>query len=72
MEHRPLSELSSVADLKIHEEAKAPVVLSKRDRLDRWIELLEQKSRPGGEDPRRDRVEARGPSGGCCAPTGRP
>ncbi len=41
MEHRPLSELSSVADLKIPEEVKAPV-LSKRDRLDRWIELLER------------------------------
>ena len=42
MEHRPLSELSSVADLKIHEEVKAPVVLSKRERLDRWIELLDK------------------------------
>jgi hypothetical protein len=41
MEHRPLSELSSVADLKIPEEVKAPV-LSKRERLDRWVELLEQ------------------------------
>jgi hypothetical protein len=41
MEHRPLSELSSVADLKTSEDLKAPV-LSKRERLDRWIELLEQ------------------------------
>ncbi|WP_262030885.1 hypothetical protein [Microvirga sp. Mcv34] len=41
MEHRPLSELSSVADLKIPEDVKAPV-LSKRERLDRWVELLEQ------------------------------
>ena len=40
MEHRPLSELSSVADLKIPEDVKAPV-LSKRERLDRWIDLLE-------------------------------
>ncbi len=41
MEHRPLSELSSIADLKIPEDVKIPV-LSKRDRLDRWIELLER------------------------------
>ena len=41
MEHRPLSELSSVADLKTPEDVKAPV-LSKRERLDRWIELLER------------------------------
>ena len=41
MEHRPLSQLSSVADLKIPEDVKI-TVLSKRDRLDRWIELLEQ------------------------------
>ena len=40
MEHRPLSELSSIADLKIPETVKVPV-LSKRERLDRWIELLE-------------------------------
>jgi hypothetical protein len=41
MEHRPLSELTSVADLKIPEDVKVPV-LSKRERLDRWIDLLEQ------------------------------
>ena len=38
MEHKPLSELSHVADLKpsrVH-------VLSKRERLDRWAELLER------------------------------
>ena len=39
MEHKPLSELSHVADLK----PSTPVVaLSKRDRLDRWAELLER------------------------------
>jgi len=39
MEHKPLSELSSVADLK----PSTPVpVLSKRERLDRWAELLER------------------------------
>lgn len=38
MEHRPLSELSHVADLKPSEK----VVLSKRERLDRWAELLER------------------------------
>ena len=38
MEHKPLSELSSVADLK---PSQAPV-LSKRERLDRWAELLER------------------------------
>ncbi|MCB5175827.1 MULTISPECIES: hypothetical protein [Microvirga] len=37
MEHRPLSELSSVADLK-----KPVRVLSRRERLDRWAELLER------------------------------
>lgn len=41
MEHRPLSELSSVADLKTPEDVKAPV-LSKRERLDRWVELLDR------------------------------
>ena len=41
MEHRPLSELSSVADLKTPEDVQVPV-LSKRERLDRWIELLER------------------------------
>ncbi|MXQ11124.1 hypothetical protein [Microvirga makkahensis] len=38
MEHRPLSELGHVADLKpsqVH-------TLSKRERLDRWAELLER------------------------------
>lgn len=39
MEHKPLSELGSVADLKPH----GPIpVLSKRERLDRWAELLER------------------------------
>lgn len=39
MEHKPLSELSHVADLK----PSTPVpVLSKRERLDRWAELLER------------------------------
>ena len=38
MEHRPLSELGHVADLK---PSQIPV-LSKRDRLDRWAELLER------------------------------
>jgi hypothetical protein len=44
MEHRPLSELSSVADLKIPGQ-DIPVqvpALSKRERLDRWVELLER------------------------------
>jgi hypothetical protein len=41
MEHRPLSELSSVADLKSPKEVAAPV-LPKRERLDRWVELLER------------------------------
>lgn len=40
MEHRPLSELSGVADLKPSTQ-QAPV-LSKRERLDRWAELLER------------------------------
>jgi hypothetical protein len=39
MEHRPLSELSSVADLKSPTEVP---VLTKRERLDRWAELLER------------------------------
>ena len=39
MEHRPLSELSSVADLKQPVQAH---VMSRRERLDRWAELLEQ------------------------------
>ncbi|SCZ07446.1 hypothetical protein [Microvirga guangxiensis] len=39
MEHRPLSELGHVADLK---PSQVPQ-LSKRERLDRWAELLEQK-----------------------------
>jgi hypothetical protein len=39
MEHRPLSELSTVADVKIPKQAPA---LSKRERLDRWAELLER------------------------------
>jgi hypothetical protein len=39
MEHRPLSELSSVADLK---PSSSVPVLSKRERLDRWAELLER------------------------------
>ncbi len=38
MEHKPLSELSHVADLK---PSQVPV-LSKRERLDRWAELLER------------------------------
>lgn len=38
MEHRPLSELGHVADLK----PSQTVILSKRDRLDRWAELLER------------------------------
>ncbi|WP_134496674.1 hypothetical protein [Microvirga pakistanensis] len=38
MEHRPLSELGQVADLK---PSQVPV-LSKRERLDRWAELLER------------------------------
>ncbi|PVE23723.1 hypothetical protein DC522_14060 [Microvirga sp. KLBC 81] len=38
MEHRPLSELGHVADLK---PSEVPV-LSKRERLDRWAELLER------------------------------
>jgi len=38
MEHRPLSELGHVADLK---PSQTPV-LSKRERLDRWAELLER------------------------------
>ena len=39
MEHRPLSELSTVADVKVPKQTPA---LSKRERLDRWIELLER------------------------------
>jgi hypothetical protein len=38
MEHRPLSELGHVADLTPSQK----VILSKRDRLDRWAELLER------------------------------
>jgi hypothetical protein len=38
MEHRPLSELGHVADLK----PSQTIVLSKRERLDRWAELLER------------------------------
>lgn len=38
MEHRPLSELGHVADLK---PSEVPI-LSKRERLDRWAELLER------------------------------
>lgn len=38
MEHRPLSDLGHVADLK---PSQTPV-LSKRERLDRWAELLER------------------------------
>jgi hypothetical protein len=38
MEHRPLSELGHVADLKPSQIS----VLSKRERLDRWAELLER------------------------------
>lgn len=37
MEHKPLSELTHVADLN---PTRVPV-MSKRDRLDRWAELLE-------------------------------
>lgn len=39
MEHKPLSELSNLADLKPSREVP---VLSKRERLDRWAELLER------------------------------
>jgi hypothetical protein len=39
MEHRPLSELSTVADVKIPKQNPA---LSKRERLDRWIEILDR------------------------------
>ena len=39
MEHKPLSELSHIADLK--PTTRKPV-LSKRERLDRWAELLER------------------------------
>jgi hypothetical protein len=39
MEHRPLSELGHIADLK--QPLEAPV-LSRRERLDRWAELLER------------------------------
>jgi len=39
MQHRPLSELSSVADLKQPGQIR---VMSRRERLDRWAELLEQ------------------------------
>lgn len=39
MEHKPLSELTHVADLK--PSARVPV-LTKRERLDRWAELLER------------------------------
>jgi hypothetical protein len=39
MEHKPLSELSHVADLK---PSTGVPVLSKRERLDRWAELLER------------------------------
>jgi len=39
MEHRPLSELSHVADFK--RPVQTPT-LSKRERLDRWAELLER------------------------------
>lgn len=39
MEHRPLSELGHIADLK--QPTRAPV-LSRRERLDRWAELLER------------------------------
>jgi hypothetical protein len=38
MEHRPLSDLGHVADLK----PSQTIVLSKRERLDRWAELLER------------------------------
>jgi len=39
MEHRPLSELNTVADVKIPKQAP---VLSKSERLDRWAEHLER------------------------------
>ncbi len=39
MEHKPLSELGHLADLK---PAAARPALSKRERLDRWAELLER------------------------------
>lgn len=39
MEHRPLSELNGVADLKQPVQVR---VMSRRERLDRWAELLEQ------------------------------
>jgi hypothetical protein len=39
MEHRPLSQLSHIADLKL---SSSVPVLSKRERLDRWAELLER------------------------------
>ena len=39
MEHKPLSEMSHIADLK--PTTRKPV-LSKRERLDRWAELLER------------------------------
>jgi hypothetical protein len=39
MEHRRVSELSGVADLK---EAPQHPALSRRERLDRWAELLER------------------------------
>ncbi|RDI61229.1 hypothetical protein DES45_102624 [Microvirga subterranea] len=39
MEHRPLSELGHIADLK--QPLRAPA-LSRRERLDRWAELLER------------------------------
>lgn len=39
MEHRPLSELSHVADLK---HSTQTVTMSRRERLDRWAEILEQ------------------------------
>lgn len=41
MEHRPLSELGHIADLKQPIRAS---VLSRRERLDRWAELLERDS----------------------------
>jgi hypothetical protein len=41
MEHRPLLELSSVADLKRVAQTR---VMSRRERLDRWAELLEQET----------------------------
>lgn len=39
MEHKPLSELGQIADLK--QPLRAPA-LSRRERLDRWAELLER------------------------------